>query len=346
MRASVILVNFNNKEDLATCLPSLLKFLGPHDEVIVVDNASTDGSPDWLAHTFPVVKVICCKENLGYAGGNNLGALYANGKYLAFLNPDTRVAERWLDALIIALEKDADIGLATSKILLFDYPNMINTCGTEVHISGITLVRGLGMPETSFTDPENISAISGAAFAMQTELFDTLGGFDECFFMYMEDIDLSWRASLTGAQSLFVPDSVVWHKYKLQFGPSKIFFQERNRYLMLLKSLRWGTLLLMLPTLVLTEIISWGFVLLYDRSNLLNKLKAYNWVAQNWTSIMEKRNQTQAQRVATDRSLLHQTTFRLDFGQTGETFISRSAKIFFTPLFWILRSLILAIIRW
>ena len=101
-----------------------------------------------------------------------------------------------------------------------------------------------------------------------TEMFEKVGGFDENFFMYMEDIDLSLRVQLTGASCLFEPKSIVWHEFSLRFGPSKVFFQERNRYLMLLKTLRWSTLVFLLPTLLGAEIITWGFVLIKKAENL------------------------------------------------------------------------------
>ena len=146
-RASVILVGYNSRADLVRCLPSLLPSLSTVDEVIVVDNASTDGSADWLVKTYPQVRLIRSSENLGFGGGNNLGARNSNGKYLAFLNPDTQVEPGWLDALVDVLENGLTVGLATSKILLLNNPDRINTCGNDMHISGITLCRGMNQPQ-------------------------------------------------------------------------------------------------------------------------------------------------------------------------------------------------------
>ena len=191
MRASVIIVSYNSREDLKRCLPSLLPSLGAQDEVIVVDNASSDGSAGWLAQSYPQIHLVNSPDNLGFAGGNNLGAHYANGRYLAFLNPDTVVEPGWLEALIAALESHPEAGLATSKILLLSDPERINTCGNDVHISGITLCRGMGLLRQSFSSQEEVSAASGAAFVIRKDVFEALDGFDERFFMYMEDTDLS-----------------------------------------------------------------------------------------------------------------------------------------------------------
>jgi len=345
-RASVIIVIYNSREDLSHCLPALMPTISTEDEVIIVDNGSEDDSIDWLSQSYPTIQIFQSKGNLGYGGGNNLGAHQANGNYLVFLNPDTIVSKNWLNALINPLEKDPEIGMTTSKILLTDHPDKINTCGNAVHISGITLTRGLNRPSTTFSSPENINSISGAAFAIPNDLFTKLGGFDENFFMYMEDTDLSWRAQLSGADCLFVPTSVVHHKYLLRFGPKKVFYQERNRYLMLLKTYKWLTLIILLPTLILAEIITWGFVLLNDRANISNKIHAYQWIIKNWEIITHKRYQTQFLRRNSDRTLLRKTTFRLEFSQTGNNVFTRLSNIIFNPLFWVLRLITLALVWW
>ena len=105
-RTSVILVTYNSREDLLNCLPTLMPTISNEDEVIIVDNASEDGSADWLSQNYPAIQVVQSQDNLGYAGGNNLGALYAKGKYLVFLNPDTLVSPNWLYHLINTLESN------------------------------------------------------------------------------------------------------------------------------------------------------------------------------------------------------------------------------------------------
>jgi GT2 family glycosyltransferase len=263
-----------------------------------------------------------------------------------FLNPDTIVGEHWLDSLVNVLDNNSEVGLATPKILLLQNPQTINTCGNDVHISGITLCRGMNQPASCYSKQEEVSAVSGAAFAIRTNLFNTLGGFDESFFMYMEDTDLSWRARLHGAQCIFVPHSLVHHEYKLQFGTEKVFYQERNRYMLLIKTLKAPTLILLIPVFVLSELISWGFAILRDRSNLKNKIDAYTWVINNWSNIKEKRLLVQSNRKISDQILLKQTSYKLDFFQTGKNLFSIIAQVVFTPIFWVLRSIILVLIKW
>ncbi len=345
-RASVIVVNHNGRGYLEGCLRSLLERGGGEDEVILVDNCSTDGSAEVVEQLFPQIRVIRNEVNEGFGRASNLGARQARGAYLAFLNPDTVVEPGWLEPLLAALNADPQAALVTSKILLLGDPERVNTCGNDVHFTGLTLCRGMGAKRKTFRATAEVSAISGAAFAARREVFEALGGFDESFFLYMEDTDLSLRARLAGYHCLCVPASVVYHDYGLRFGPQKTYLQERNRYLMLLKNLRWGTLALLVPSLLLSEAVTWGFVLLRERHRLVTKLRAYVWVVRHWRGIMEKRRQTQSLRRVRDHDLLAALTHRLAFEQTGDGVVPRLAHLLFDPLFLLLHRLVLLLVRW
>lgn len=343
---SVIIVNHNARQYLEACLRSLLSDTQPTDEIILVDNASTDNSVSYVQELFPSVQIIRNPTNLGFGQACNIAARYAQGKYLAFLNPDTVVRPGWLEALIAALEADPQAALATPKILLLADAERINTCGNEIHCTGLTLCRGLGMAHDAFPYLEEVDAISGAAFAIRRDLFTALGGFDEAFFLYMEDTDLSWRARLAGYQCIYVPSSVILHDYALRFGPLKTFYQERNRYLMLLKGLHWATLLILLPILLLGEAITWGFTLLRDRSHWRNKMRAYGWIARHWQEVMEKRRLTQRLRRVRDRDLLWGCAYRLPYEQLDASLLGRMAGFVLDPLFFVLQKLALTLIWW
>lgn len=344
-RASIVIVNYNGREDLARCLRSLAQAGHDDDEIIVVDNGSSDGSAAMVEAQFPQARLLRSARNLGFGEGNNLGAAHAAGHCLAFLNPDTEVTPGWLDALLAALDETREAGLATPKILLREDPQHINTCGNDLHLTGLALCRGLGQARDELADRAAVGAISGAAFAMRRELFYRLGGFDGSFFLYMEDTDLSWRARLAGYTCLYVPDAVVYHRYSLRFGPDKTYYQERNRYLMLLKGLRWSTLLLLLPALLLAEVVTWGYILLGDRPHWRNKLRAYGYVLRHWPAIMAQRRSVQVGRRTADRELLRQTTHRLAYEQTGESLAATLAHWVFDPLFWLFRQIALAATR-
>ena len=346
LRASIIIVNYNAREKLLRCLESILSASQKDFEVIVVDNNSSDGIADHIERDFQNVRLIRSQTNLGFGAGNNLAAREAQGKYLVFLNPDTLVQQGWLEALLKPFDVDDRVGLVTSKILLADEPEIINTCGNSVHFTGLTLCRGLGQVPEAFAEKQEVDAVSGAAFAIRQDLFETLGGFDEDTFLYMEDTDLSWRARLSGWRCLYTPDSVVLHHYTLRITPLKIFYQERNRYLMLVKTLRWPTLLVLLPAQLLVELMTWGFVVYNDRANFMNKLRAYAWIITNWPAILRKRKATQSLRRVPDRELLAHTTFRLEFALASKGIVGTMAQFLFNPLFFILRGLAMMLIWW
>jgi GT2 family glycosyltransferase len=334
IRVSVIIVGYNSRADLEKCLPSLLLSLNPQlDEVIVVDNASSDGTTSWLAKAYPHIKLIPCSTNLGFAAGNNLGAHNAFGEYLAFLNPDTQVEHFWLEELITGLQSGPSVGLATSKILMMDNPKIINTCGNQTHITGLTLCRGVGQPSESFTQVERVNAISGAAFIIRRELFQTLGGFDEVMFTYMEDTDLSLRARLAGYHSVLVPSSIVYHRYKLHFGPRKVFYEERNRYRMLLKLLEPATLIRNLPLWFLAELVTWGFVLVREPHRFYNKLLAYGSILLQLHEIIKLHSAVQSLRAISDVELLSEWHTCLCYAQIGISFSTMFANKVFHPLF-------------
>jgi len=307
-RASVVVVAYNSARDLPTCLESLLPTLGPDDEAVVYDGASIDDSAA-VAARYPV-RVERAERNEGYGAANNRAARLARGRYLVFLNPDTVVEQGWLDALLAPLADGP--GLATPKIVLLDDPGRVDTCANSVHLSGITVCRGHGQPATRYADTERVLAVSGAAFAIDRATFERLGGFDERFFMYLEDTDLSLRAALAGVPCWYVGASRVRHRHVPAFGPRKLYWLERNRWLMLLKLWSPRTLVGLLPTLLLAEALTWGYALIGGPAALRARAQAYVWLALHPWLVVEARRRTQRLRRVCDAELLARCPSRLD----------------------------------
>jgi GT2 family glycosyltransferase len=370
MRASVIVVSYNSRADLEPCIESILRELGSQDELIVVDNGSTDGSADLVAERFAQARLIR-GANTGYAGGNNRGAAAATGEFLVFLNPDTELWPGALDALLAPLEQantagqqpisddrrptttatdygnglnglrnsQGDIALTTACVVHKGQPEVINTCGNTMHYTGLTYCRGGGRPRSEYTASAEVDAVSGAAFAMRRALFIELGGFDERFFMYVEDTDLSWRARLAGYRCLYVAEAVVAHDYRPSYSPAKAFYLDRNRHLLLLKNVRGATYLRMLPGLLLGEIVTGGFLLLKGPRYWGVKPRVYRWLWKHRRAVRAARHSAQPHRRAADRELLGRLTYRLDFRQLAGRTISRLAALAFHPAFWAARLL-------
>ena len=269
--ASIIIVLYNSSRYIEPCIESIMRQDYPH-EIIAVDNNSRDDSCQILKEKYPHVRLIKNQENAGYGAGNNEGVKYASGKYIVILNPDTIVEERWLRELIEPL-KDTDKIITTPKIITYN-GELINTCGAINHFSGLTFTRGLGCPVDMPFCKTRVSGFSGCSFAIRRDLYLSLGGFDQRFFMYNDDADLSWRANLNGFKILYIPQSTVKHDYTLKMSPKKLYHLEKGRYTILRKYLSTECLLLLGPSLLITEILTFGFASRHGMAYLYNKMLA------------------------------------------------------------------------
>jgi GT2 family glycosyltransferase len=243
----------------------------PH-EVIVLDNCSTDGTAQFVKEKYPNVKLIKNTRNTGYGAGNNLGVKYAKGKYIVILNPDTIAEDNWLRELIKPLQNEKKI-ITTPKILSYD-GSSIGTCGNINHFTGLTFTRGLNTKPEEYNQEEFVSGISGCNFAIRKEYYESLEGFDENFFVYNEDSDLSWRAHLNDFRILHVPKSVLRHDYDLEVSPQKLYHLEKNRYVILRKYLSKRDAFLLLPSLILADILTYGYAFKQGKDGIILKSKA------------------------------------------------------------------------
>lgn len=312
---SIVVVNYNGRAHLDECFASLRAQTYPNVELIVVDNASSDGSLE-LLRRHDDVTLIPSAENLGYAGAVNLAATRASGTYIAVLNMDVVVEPDWLEPLVAFLETHPQAGAVTPKVLLYERRDRINALGQNVHVTGLGFNRRLHYPDAPGAGaPEVVSGIHGAAFVMRRALFATIGGMNATNFMYHEDVDISWMVTLAGYDLYCVPGSVIYHKYDLTMNPWKLYYLERNRWALLLASLRPRTLLLLLPLLLLTELMMLAFCLRRGRAFLAAKGRAIRW---NWDRrrvIQARREQIGRMRRRSDRQLLARLRFNYDWDQ-------------------------------
>lgn len=267
--ASVIIVTYNHQNFIENCLKTLSKC--KELEVVVVDNNSTDNTVKLIEKNFPKVKLIKNPNNGGFSVGINLGMQNVQRKYVIILNPDTKVKENAIEELLIPLEKDKLI--TTPKVLYYD-GSKINTCGNLKHFTGLSFTRGLGEDPKSFSDYEFVNGISGACFAMKRKDYLEIGGLNENFFLYMEDTEFSWRAHAGGLKILYVPKSIIYHDYNLEVNPEKIYYLEKGRYLILRQYLSWIELIRILPSLFMSELLTWGFSIFNGRKGIKFKFKA------------------------------------------------------------------------
>jgi len=332
---SIILLTYNSARDLPECIPSLLSQSYGNFEIIVVDNASTDGTVEFIRSNYPQLKLIETGKNLGYPGGNNIGFEHAQGKYLVVVNPDTVADPEWLTELIRPLEEDPFITVTTPKIRIYFDKDKINTCGNIPHYTGLTFCRGLNSLAGSYNLQEEIGAISGCSFAIRREMLDYIEGFDADFFLYMEDADLSWRVRFAGGKIVYVPDSMIYHKFTLSIAAWKHFYLERNRYMILLKNLETKTLLLLIPGLMVSEIVTMGHAILNGPEYVKSKLKAYWWLIKNQDFVFEKRKKTLSMKKISDKEFFELLEWRIPFEQViGNKMLRWCSDKLFNTFFW------------
>ncbi len=306
--AWIVLVNWNSRDDLQECLTTLRCQTRPAAQVLVVDNASSDGSVAMVRHEFPEVRVLPQRSNLGFAAANNVALRLAaehGVDYVALLNPDTTVAPNWLEELVAAAESDARIAVCQAKILLYDAPDRLNTDGNVVHYLGFGYCGNYGMQDTDSTRcARDIGFASGAAMLIRVSACARIGVLDETIGFYSEDLEYSLRARLAGLRVVIAPSARVWHKYRFlgRTGKRKFYFLERNRWIILLSHYRARTLLILSPALLALEV---GLLVFAWRDGWLrSKLAAYRDVWRARGRVRALRERVQALRRLDDRRLL------------------------------------------
>jgi len=240
-KAAVIVINHNGRDHLQDCFQSLSEQNYKDFQAYLLDNASTDGSREYIASAFPWVKTIALDKNYGFAGAYNIAADKIDCEYLVFLNNDTRVAAGWLDELVAAVEKEPDIAIAGSKILFWDAPPTINSAGQKITPAGLSFDIGFGAKDREeFNAPKTTGSICGASLLIKKAVFQELRGFDKNYFIFCEDTDLCWKAWLAGYKTVYEPRSIVYHKFGSLMGkresPARIFYIQRNSILTVIKN--------------------------------------------------------------------------------------------------------------
>jgi len=247
---SIIIVTWNGLHHLKKFLPSVCSTDYESFEIIIADNASTDGSAEWVRSNYPDCRIVTFDKNFGYCGGNNRAVPYATGDILVFLNNDVKVSPDWLTHLNKSF-LSRETAIAQPKILSYTQPGDFEYAGAAggmIDRLGYPFCRGrlfehVEKDHGQYDDESPITWASGAALAIRKEVFNKLGGFDEDFEFHMEEIDLCWHAWKRGYEIRFQPQSVVYHLGggSMPMGSArKVYYNYRNSLLMLAKNLDSG----------------------------------------------------------------------------------------------------------
>lgn len=276
---SIIIVTWNSKKYLSTCLEHLQAQSFQSFEIILVDNGSEDGALDKLHERYPSLKLQIhkLKENMGFSVANNIGARLARGRWLALLNTDAFPAPDWLSNLITAAEKNPGFSSFSSRQISAGDARFLDGAGDVYHISGFAWKRYLGYPSENYGKESGEVFSSCAAAAMYSrEEFLEVGGFDEDLFSYYEDVDLGFRLRLAGYPAFYVADAIVEHVGSGALGIKSDFafyYSHRNVIWIFFANMPSPYFWLYLPIHFITNLIYIIYYALQGRGGILWKAK-------------------------------------------------------------------------
>ena len=261
---SIVIPNYNGKHFLKDCLDSVFAQNIENQEVIVVDNGSTDGSLEYL-ETFPGVRVIVLDKNYGFCRAVNEGIKASESEYVILLNNDTEVDKNFAAELLCAIKSDEEIFSCSSKMIQFHDRERMDDAGDYYCALGWAFGRGKDGLVEQYDKPANIFAACAGAAIYRKEMLESLGYFDENHFAYLEDIDIGYRARIHGYRNVYAPKAVVYHVGSGFSGSThnafKVKLSSRNNVYLAYKNMPFLQIILNSPLLLLGHAVKWLFFL-------------------------------------------------------------------------------------
>lgn len=260
---SIIIPNYNGEKYLEKCLKKVILHTILEYEIIIIDNASKDSNYAWLQQAYPHVKWKRLDRNYGFSKAVNEGIKIAQGEYILLLNNDTEIYAGFLENLLKCIESDSEIFAVCSQMIQYHNPNLIDDAGDEYNLLGWAYKRGDGQVVDTYNQVEKVfSACAGAAIYRKS-VFDEIGYFDENFFAYMEDVDISYRALIYGYKNVYCPSAKVLHIGSATSGSKynafKVKLAARNNIYVPYKNMPLLQLLINMPFLLLGYLVKYLF---------------------------------------------------------------------------------------
>jgi GT2 family glycosyltransferase len=296
---TAVILAWGDEPVLEEAVRAVLASVDVEADVVLVDNGCTSDAVERLDGT-PGVTVVRPGENLGFAGGCNLGARHARGEVLAFVNGDAVVRPEALSRMVKHL--DDSVGLVTASLRMYDDEEVVNSAGNPVHYLGLSWAGGLGRPASEYAEVAEVASATGAATVCRADRFAALGGFCEPMFAYCEDTELSLRCWQRGWRVVYVPDAVVLHRYEFSRNPLKLYLLERNRPFLVLTVFSARLLALVgLPLLALEVAM---LALAAKDGWARQKLAGWWWLLRHAGLVRRRRREVQAARTVPDSALV------------------------------------------
>ncbi|MGF0031929.1 glycosyltransferase family 2 protein [Bariatricus sp. SGI.154] len=211
MKVTIVIPNYNGKHFMEPCLASLKEQTYRDYRILVVDNASTDGSIEYMKENYPEIDVIALDQNYGFSRAVNVGIQNSATPYVILLNNDTTVDPHYVEEMVKAIEKSPRIFSVSSKMIQMYHPELIDSAGDLYTLIGWGICRGTGRPVTNYTEADEIFTACAGAAIYRRSAFKKIGYFDENHFAYLEDIDVGYRAKIYGYKNMYCPTALVYH---------------------------------------------------------------------------------------------------------------------------------------
>jgi len=298
---SVIVLNWNGKKYLKECFDSIQSQVTENYEIILVDNNSSDGSPDFIRKNYPGVTILELKENSGYTGANNAAAKVARGDFLLFLNNDAKLDHDYLKELTAYIKTNPRAKIIATREFSYDGKNFVS------QNDGIDFL-GYGCAY----QPGKVHTAPGCAFIIEKRLFSDLGGFDQKMFIYHEEIDLCWRAALKNEEPYNADRCVFYHATGGSIPTWSIrrrYLGERNNIRSILKNYSYPALLFILPIYLLVNCAEITYLLLTGQTETIRESYWKAWVDNigDWRDIRRRHKEIQRNRRINDIQYLRKT---------------------------------------
>ena len=211
MKVTIIIPNYNGKHFMEPCLASLKEQTFRDFKILVVDNASSDGSVAYMKTEYPDIEVIALDQNYGFSKAVNVGIEHSTTPYVILLNNDTTVDPHYVEEMVKAIEKSPRIFSVSSKMIQMYHPELIDSAGDLYTLMGWGVCRGTGRPISNYNEADEIFTACAGAAIYRRSAFEKIGYFDENHFAYLEDIDVGYRAKIYGYKNMYCPTALVYH---------------------------------------------------------------------------------------------------------------------------------------
>jgi hypothetical protein len=350
-KAGIILVNYKDyvNKFLAECRDSLREQSYTDFNVYIVDNAGSEVSGEYIRNNHPEA-VIVPREDGNYAAANNAGIKKAKEdgcEYFVIANMDTRFDKDWLRYLVEAIKELPDAGFVQSKILIYpradkewEHPR-INSLGNIMNFLGFGFTGSYQESDREIEGyPEITGYASGCSFITSRKIIDEIGGYDEEYWMYHDDVEMGWRVKLAGYKIYLAPGSIVYHKYEFGRSIRMLYYMERNRYLAMLHYYACPTLILLLPAMAAMEV---GMILYSIPGKWFGtKMKAcfYFWKPSTWFKIRRKRKKINALRTKREKDIIKSFEGRVLFQEIENPILKYIANPVFAFYWRVIQKLI------